>query len=119
MKTNASTKPLQLARSYMEIFYSGTDLLRLMELMNEDCHFKGPLFEFYSVKAYVDSLLADPPLDMHYKELTAYENENSACLIYQFSKPGIEAVMCQRFTVVNAKISDILLIFDTGNFSTR
>ena len=111
--------PLQLARSYMKIFYSGDNLSQLMNLLSENCHFKGPLFEFYSAKAYVDSLLDDRPLNMHYKELTAYENENSACLIYQFSKPGIEAVMCQRFIVANTKINDILLIFDTGNFSTR
>ena len=111
--------PLQLARSYMEIFYSGEDLLRLVDLMSEDCHFKGPLFEFYSAKAYVESLIAGPPVDVRFTELTAYEDENSACLIYQFSKPGIEAMMCQRFIVVNGKINDILLIFDTGGFSTK
>lgn len=47
----------------------------------------------------------------------SYEDSTSACIIYQFSKPGITLPMTQLFEVKNEKISKILLIFDTGKFT--
>jgi len=109
-------KPLQLARRYMDIFYSGEQIEALMDILAEQCHFKGPLYEFYTSRDYVSSLLKDPPKNMSYQELSALECGNSACIIYQFVKGSIETPMCQYFIVGDGKIIDILLIFDTHVF---
>ena len=44
---------------------------------------------------------------------------SSACLIYQFSKPGVSTSMPQTFDTKDGKISSILLIFDTGAFQSE
>ena len=45
-----------------------------------------------------------------------FENENSVCLVYQFSKPGVKTRMIQTFEINDGKISKIKLVFDTKAF---
>ena len=72
--------------------------------------------KFESAKAYLESLKSDPPLNVSYQLVDSFVNEESACLIYEFYKPGFSAVMSQTFKVTDGKISSILLIFDTAAF---
>ncbi|MCG8361733.1 MAG: nuclear transport factor 2 family protein [Pseudanabaenales cyanobacterium] len=109
--------PLDLAQKYMEIFFSGRDIADLSHLFSTDFTFSGPFYEFDSAADYLNSLKSDPPKNLHYKVIRAFENESLACLVYQFSKPGINIPMAQMFEVSNGKISKILLIFDTGAFA--
>lgn len=109
-------RPLELALTYMEIVFDGKDVAALRSLLAPDCVFKGPFYEFDTAKAYIESLEADPPEGFEYRILEVFESESSACLIYQFSKPGISIPMAQLFEVTEDKISKILLIFDTGAF---
>lgn len=110
-------KPLDLALKYMEIFYSGKNIERLNQLFSDDFSFYGPLVQFDSAKDYVNSLINDPPDGLNCKIIKAFESDSSACLIYEFSKPGICVPMAQLFETKNDKISKIQLIFDSKAFT--
>lgn len=109
--------PIELALKYMEIFYSGK-VDELSGLLADDLTFIGPLYEFNTAEAYIQSLKSSPPEGMEYKLIRLYESGVSACLVYQFTKPGISVPMAQMFEVKGGKISRIILIFDTGPFGS-
>jgi len=109
--------PLNLANRYMEVFYGGEPIESLSEIFSEEFSFKGPFHEFNTSAEYIESLKSDPPVGLEYKIIAAYENEKSACLVYQFSKSGMSTIMSQIFEVANGKISKIILVFDTGAFT--
>jgi len=108
--------PLELANQYMAIIYGQQDLALLGQLLADDCHFKGPFYEFNSAEAYIASLKAAPPDDFEYEIIAAYENDSSACLVYQFKRQTISTPMAQVFEVSNNQITGILLIFDSSAF---
>ena len=108
--------PLELANQYMDVIYGGKLPDLLHEILSKDCRFKGPLYEFNSAAEYIDSLKTDPPVDVDYELIEAFENDKSACLVYQFKKASISTPMTQVFEVVEGKISKILLVFDTAGF---
>lgn len=108
--------PLALAQQYMDIFFGDGDIERLREILADDCRFVGPFYRFDSAQAYIDSLKSDLLEDFGYQIIKAYEDEDSACLVYRFSKPGIEIPMTQVFEVADGRISNILLLFDSGVF---
>lgn len=109
-------KPLELARLYMDVVFAGKNMDALNELLADEFTFKGPFYEFDSADAYIQSLRSDPPQDFQYETIQSFETESCACLVYQFSKPGISVPMAQIFEISNNKISKILLIFDTQSF---
>jgi len=108
--------PLNLAEKYMDCFYGKAPLDSMVDLLADDLVFQGPFHTFHSAKDYLESLKADPPLDASYRIVNVYENDNSVCLIYQFSKPGVETLVVQTFEIRGDRISKITLIFDTNAF---
>lgn len=108
--------PLDLALSYLEIFFSGRDLERLRNLFAHDLRFEGPFHQSDSAEAYIQTLQADPPKNCAYQIIETFEQESRACVVYQFSKPGISVVMSQQFETHEEKITHIRLIFDTAPF---
>jgi hypothetical protein len=110
-------KPLKLALQFMEIFFSGEQMDRLRPLLADDFSFSGPLYQFDSTDAYINSLETDPPKGFEYEMIRSFEDESSACIIYQFTKPGVSTPMAQIFEVRKGKISKILLVFDTDAFA--
>jgi hypothetical protein len=108
--------PLELALKYMACFYGEAPLESMETLLAKNLRFKGPLYEFDSAKEYLESLKADPPTNATYNILETFESANSTCLIYEFSKPGVETLMAQTFEVNAGKITNIKLIFDTNAF---
>lgn len=109
--------PIELAKNFMEIFYSGQNPDELGSLLSSEFTFEGPLYKFDHVTDYIQSLKNDPPIDFQYSVIAEYENESSACLLYQFSKPGITVPMAQYFEITRGKISHIRLIFDARDFT--
>jgi len=107
---------LNLAKQFLDIFYSGKNLDDLYRLVTDNFSFYGPLYQYNSAQAYIEALKNDPPNDLHYFILQEYENQTSVCLIYQFSKPGIQLPMTQLFEFQEEKISKITLIFDPTEF---
>jgi len=110
-------KPLDLAFKYMEIFYSDSDIEALGQILAKNLTFEGPFFQFDSAEDYLDSLRGDSREGLSYDLIKSFENESSACLIYQFSKPDISIPMAQMFEIDGDKIGKIVLVFDTGAFT--
>lgn len=110
-------KPLELAMSYMDTFFSGTNFDTLHQILAEDCTFEGPLFQAQSAEEYITVLKADPPKDCTYTLLHTLEHGSTVCLFYQFSKPEVATPMAQLFEVRNNKIYKIILIFNTTAFT--
>lgn len=108
--------PLNLALKYMQIVYKSEDYDQLNEILREDCIFSGSLYTFNSAQSYIDSLKKDPPNDFKYEIVNSYQDNNSACLIYNFRKPGIKTKMAQVFEISQNKITTIQLIFDVTPF---
>ena len=111
------TKPLELAESYMKSFFGQAPLERMHKLFADDLVFEGPFQKSLSAKEYKDALRKNPPKDVHYILEKTYEDENSVCLIYMFSKPGVETRMVQTFEIADGKIQKIKLVFDTNAFT--
>ncbi len=110
-------RPLDLAKTYLEIFYSGHDIEKLGSILAEDLVFDGPFFNFTDSKSYIDSLSQSPPAGMTHDIGHAYEDDFSACIIYSIEKPGVKVDMSQFFEIENDKIKRILLIFDGSKFA--
>jgi len=104
--------PLELAKRYMQVFYSGETIDELRSLFGDEFTFKGPFVECHSADEYIASLKRDPPHACEHILLHQFETESSACLIYQFSKPGVSTPMAQVFNTRDGKIFGIQLIFD-------
>ena len=109
-------KPLDIVQKYLASFYGEAPLEEMKSLLADDLSFKGPFYEFDSAKAYFAALVADPPRDTSYRILNTYQKGNLVCLIYQFSKPGVETTMVQIFEIMGDKIARIRLIFDPAVF---
>lgn len=110
-------KALDLAKLYMASFFGQAPLETMGTLFAVDLKFEGPFFKSSTAREYMDRLREDPPADVHYVLERAYEDENSACLIYLFSKPGVETRMVQTFEIADEKIRKITLLFDTNAFT--
>ncbi len=117
MSKAENLRPLELAKKFMGIFFSGQHLDELGSLLSNEFTFEGPLYKFDNGLDYIESLKDAPPIEFQYSVIAEYENELSACLVYQFSKPGISVPMAQQFEITNGKISHIQLIFDSRNFT--
>ena len=111
------SKPLDLAESYMKSFFGQSPLEMMSMLFAVDLEFEGPFYKSSTAKEYMDRLREDPPMDVHCIMERVYEDENSACLIYLFSKPGVETRMVQTFEIADEKIRKIKLVFDTNAFT--
>lgn len=92
-------RPLDLALKYMEIVFSENNLDDLSHLFACDFNFRGPLFEFDWAEGYIHSLKSEPPLGFKYKIINSFENESSACLVYEFLKPNVCVSMAQLFEI--------------------
>ena len=110
-------KPLELAQRYMDIFFTGENPEELGHIFSDDFSFSGPFYHFDSAGDYINSLKTDPPEGCEYKIIQTYEDNTSACLIYEFSKSGVNTPMVQTFEIINGKINKILLVFDTSAFN--
>jgi hypothetical protein len=111
------TKPKDLAEIYMKSFFGFEPLEAMRPILAEDLVFEGPFLNSFTAKEYLDSLHANPPVDVHYIIEKAYQDENSACLVYQFIKPGVNTRMAQTFEIEDGKIHKIKLVFDTAAFT--
>ena len=107
---------LNLAEQYLQCVYETGNWDQLREILADDLVFKGPWYDFMNADDYVNSLRVDPPIGFTCALIESYSNDNSACLIYHFSKPGVSTIMAQLFHTVNNRIKSINLVFDTAAF---
>ena len=109
-------KALELALKYLEVFFSGENLDELKSLLADNVSFAGPIYKFSSADSYINSLKEDPPKGLKYEIIKLFEDENSACIIYQFTKENVLTPMAQLFETEDGKLSKIVLIFDSKDF---
>ena len=109
-------KAAELALKYLEVFFSGENLDELKSLLADNFSFTGPFYQFSSADGYINSLQADPPKGMKYEIIKLFEDKNSACIIYQFTKENVSTPMAQLFETENGKLNKIVLIFDSKDF---
>jgi len=100
---------------YLSCFCAG-NIEGLSRLLSDDFIFKGPLIEFSSKETYIESLKEDPPVDCQVEILKTFESGNEVCVLYTFNKLNISTPMAQYFRINDCKITETLLVFDTGVF---
>ena len=108
------TEPLDLALRYMDSFYGSAPLEAMEPLLADDLVFEGPLLRASTASEYLNSLRENPPDNVSYRLEEVYQKPGSVCLIYIFSKPGVETRMAQTFEIAKGKICRIRLVFDSG-----
>ena len=107
-------KPLDLALTYMDIFFDDCDTGALSVLLAENFTFTGPLYQFDNAATFLETLRSNPPEGFGFELIQTFENGNDVCLLFEFTKPGVSTPMAQVFHISANKISQIRLIFDTG-----
>ena len=106
---------IEIAKEFVDRFCSG-DLEGLMELLQEDLYFHGPLFKFSSRNGYLESLRNDPPKSCKYKILSVTENSEEVSIYYDYGKETGYLTIAQLFKFKGNRISEILLVFDSKGF---
>ena len=101
------------ALQFVSSFCSG-DVDGLAVLMADDFHLKGPLFEFDSKQAYLDSL-ADGGLERAgHRVISATETDGNVSIYYEYLKADGALTIAQLFTFRDGLIADSLVVFDTA-----
>ncbi len=109
-------KSLELALKYMDVMFSDKDMEALRPLLSDRFTFKDTLNAYNNPESYIKAMKKDPPIGLQYKLLKSFETISAACLVYEFSKAGVNTPMAQMFEVSNDKIDRIVLIFDSAVF---
>jgi len=107
-----------LALAYLRAFCAA-DIDALRPLLAEDLRFSGPLHRFASRAEYLEGLAADPPQASGYEILGMTEADDSVAVFWEYRKPGKPMTIAQLFKFRGGKISDILLVFDTGGYAPQ
>lgn len=105
----------QIVRQYFACVFGQVPIDNLATISSNKMIFEGPLFSCTSVAAYIDALKKDPLSNASYEIIKYYENDHSACVIFQFNKPGINTRMAQIFEFEGNKIQRISLIFNKAD----
>ena len=105
----------ETALEYLRCFCDG-DISGLEPLLAEDLQFSGPLFQFDSRAAYLDSLTADPLEKYSYKILSITESPQAVAIFYDFEKRDRDLTIAQMFKFKNQEIAEIIIVFDGRGF---
>ena len=97
------------AIAFVERFALG-DVDRLAPLLADQFHLKGPLFEFDSKKAYLDSLAGD--LEHGHCEIRSVTDIGDQVIVmYEYLKHDSTITIAQTFTFRDGLIEGTLLAF--------
>lgn len=99
-----------IAKLFVEYFCKA-DLEGISTLLSSDFRLKGPLFEFDSKDAYIESLIGNLDEDENAKILSVLGEGSEAAVFYTYR----ENLIGQLFWCREGKITETLLVFDTGN----
>ncbi len=97
--------------------FCAADVDGLGSLLAGDLQFNGPLYQFSSRDAYLDSLKNDPLEQCGYQVLSVTENEDSVSIYYNYEKSDGIITIAQLFKFKNQKIRELFLVFDTRGFA--
>ena len=102
---------VKTAMKFLECFCAG-DVEGLAPLLAEGLRFRGPLHQFGSRDAYLDSLRNDPPEKCEYRVLSVTQDEDSVSVYYDYEKSEGFLTVAQLFRFKDQQISELLLVFD-------
>lgn len=80
----------------------------------DEFRLRGPLFEFDSRDAYIQSLRDSPLEKASYRVLEISQGDDTVSVFYEYRKPSGSNVVAQFFRIRRNKIVDTLLVFDRG-----
>ncbi len=75
---------LELAKKYMHIVFTSGKLDELHDILAHDLKFSGPFYNFNTADSYKKSMREAPPKEFEYEIIKSYEDNSSACLLYNF-----------------------------------
>ncbi|MDH5546125.1 MAG: nuclear transport factor 2 family protein [Gammaproteobacteria bacterium] len=101
-----------LTKSFIESFCNA-DLAGLETLLSENFHLKGPLFEFDTRTAYLESLEGNLEADPEASILSIVAEDNEVTVFYTYK----ENLISQHFRCNQGKIVDTILVFNTQNIA--
>jgi hypothetical protein len=101
----------EIALEFVSRFCAG-DVGGLEPLLAADLRFRGPLHEFRSRDAYLDTLRQDPPEQCGYRLLSLTESPDAVSLFYEYEKADSSVTIAQLCRFGKGTISEILLVFD-------
>lgn len=73
---------------------------------------RGPLFEFDSREAYIQSLRENPLERASYRILATSQDDDTVSVFYEYTKASGSNVIAQFFRIRENKIVETLLVFD-------
>ena len=106
----------ELAIEFVKQFCAG-DVEGLAPLLADELKLKGPLFQFGSRDAYLDSLRQDPLEKGSYRLLSVAESDDGVSIFYEYGKSDGAITIAQLFKFKDQKIGEILLVFDGREFA--
>ena len=105
----------EVALEFLRRFCAG-DVDGLTPLLAEDLRFAGPLYQFSSNDAYLETLRNDPPERCGYRVLSVTESDDSVSIYYDYEKRDGAITVSQLFKFRDDKIGELLLVFDVSRF---
>lgn len=102
-----------IALKYIKYFCAG-DIDGLAPLLAADLRFTGPFHRYTSAAGYLGGLRRDPPEKCGYRILSLTENEDAVAVFYDYEKPESTVRIAQLFKIKDLRITEIMLIFDSG-----
>lgn len=108
---------LELAHRYLKAFIGELPLDDMRLVLSKDLVFEGPFISCSNASDYIDSLKKNPLENASFRILDEFENENSACILYELVKPEVILPIAQWFKSENGKIVEIRVIFDSGRLT--
>lgn len=98
--------------------FCAADLVRLQATLHPDLHFWGPLLECHTRDEYLQSLLRDSlePAACVILQVSGLIDE--AAILYEYRKASKPVLVAQFNRLQDGLISEIRLVFDTGQASS-
>ena len=114
----------ETALEYVRCFCRG-DVTALGELLSEDFRLTGPFLQGVSKTEYLDILRADPSEPCEFTVINIFEGDGEkdggdggeVALFWEYQKPEFTLLMAQLCRFSGGRISEILLVFDSGKFA--
>ena len=96
---------------YLDHFCRG-DIDGVESTLADEFHLRGPLFEFDSREAYIQSLRDSPLEKASYRLLEISQGDDTVSVFYEYRKSSSSNLVAQFFRIKENKIVDTLLVFD-------
>ena len=104
---------LAVVHQYLDHFCDG-NVDGVESTLAEGFRLRGPLFEFNSREAYIQSLRDGPLEKASYRILETSQGDDTVSVFYEYKKSSSTMVVAQFFRISENKIVETLLVFDRG-----